>query len=73
MHQFESGRRLSRAEVVKLVDTRDLKSLDFLNRASSILALGTLFSPRIRREIFIFRYDPTNPTIYQSLSIFIAK
>ena len=43
IHQFESGRRLNKenAEVVKLVDTWDLKSHDPLDRAGSTPALGT--------------------------------
>ena len=45
MRRFESDRRLKKdlfyAEVVELVDTRDLKSLGRLDRAGSSPALGT--------------------------------
>ena len=45
MRRFESDRRLKKdlfyAEVVELVDTRDLKSLDRFDRAGSSPARGT--------------------------------
>ena len=37
------------AQVVKLVDTRDLKSLDHCDRAGSIPALGTTYINKIAR------------------------
>ena len=53
MHRFKSGRRLGFeqffqivhfAEVAEMVDARDLKSLDPLDRAGSIPAFGTTIS-----------------------------
>ncbi len=44
IHRFNSDRRLHFfAQVVELVDTRDLKSLGLTSRAGSSPALGTTF------------------------------
>ncbi len=43
IQRFESARRLCVAQVVEMVDTRDLKSLGLFVRAGSSPALGTYF------------------------------
>ena len=52
------------------IETGDLKSLGILFHASSILALGTLFSPLISREFSFLNHISANVSYSQSIRIY---